>query len=62
MKEQKFLIVDNERDINEWLDRGWEIISVTAQYVSAAMTGSYHEFKTKSGKFAIVLQKQNPKL
>lgn len=52
VKEQKFLIVDNPRDVNEWLDKGWEIISVTAQRVSAG-SSSYMR-----GNFAIVLQKQ----
>lgn len=52
MKEQKFLIVDNSRDINDWLDKGWEIVSVTAQYASAGT--SYY----KEGKFAVVIQKQ----
>lgn len=51
MKHQKFLIVDNPRDVNEWLDKGWEVISVTAQFVSAGQ--SY----IQSGKWAIVLQK-----
>jgi hypothetical protein len=52
MKEQKFLIVDNVRDINDYLDKGWEVISVTAQYVSAG--ASY----CQNGKWAVVIQKQ----
>jgi len=52
MKEQKFLIVDNPRDVNEWLDKGWEIVSVTAQQVSAGSSYS------QRGSFAVVLQKQ----
>ncbi len=56
MKEQKFLIVEDERAINDWLDKGWEIISVTPQYV--ALSGS-HSFSEKlKGKFAVVIQKQ----
>jgi hypothetical protein len=51
MKQQKFLIVDNPRDVNEWLDKGWEVISVTAQFVSAGTSYSQH------GHWAIVLQK-----
>ena len=55
MKEQKFLIVNNERPVNEWLDRGWEIISVTPQKVS--VTGdNWNEIK---GEFAVVIQKQS---
>lgn len=55
MKEQKFLIVDNEKSVNEWLDKGWEIISVTSQYVSAA--GSHSWSEKLIGKFAVVIQK-----
>jgi hypothetical protein len=51
MKQQKFLIVDNPRDVNEWLDQGWEVISVTAQFVSAGSSYS------QKGSWAIVLQK-----
>ena len=54
MKEQKFLIVESTRDIDHWLDNGWEVISVTAQYVS--MTGTSYNYL--SGKFAVVIQKQ----
>jgi len=52
MKEQKFLIVENPRDINDWLDKGWEVISVTAQYVSAGSSYS------QRGIWAVVIQKQ----
>jgi hypothetical protein len=52
MKEQKFLIVENSRDINDWLDKGWEVISVTAQIISAGQ--SYYQ----AGKWAVVIQKQ----
>ncbi len=49
--EQKFIIVDNQSDIQNWLDKGWRILSVTAQHVS---TGSSQWL---SGKFAIVLER-----
>jgi hypothetical protein len=52
--EQKFLITDNDYDVNSWLNKGWRVVSVTAQHVSA---GSY-EVK---GKFAIVLEKEENK-
>ena len=52
MKEQKFLIVDTSREINDWLDKGWEVISVTPQIVSAGQ--SYYQ----GGKWAVVIQKQ----
>jgi hypothetical protein len=57
MKEQKFLIVNNERSVNEWLDKGWEIVSVTAQYVSVAGAHSWSE--KLIGNFAVVIQKQS---
>jgi hypothetical protein len=56
MKEQKFLIVEDERSINDWLDKGWEVISVTAQHVSAA--GSHSWSEKFEGKFAVIIQKQ----
>jgi hypothetical protein len=49
--EQKFLITDSQYDVQGWLDKGWRIISVTAQYVA---TGSSYQ---TTGKFAIVLER-----
>lgn len=46
MKEQKVVITDSAYDINNYLDKGWEVISVTASYVPT--------FKY----FCFVLQKQ----
>jgi hypothetical protein len=57
-KEQKLIITDKERDINIYLEAGWEVISVTPQYVSVSMTGSSYNYRTETGKFAIVIQKQ----
>jgi hypothetical protein len=48
--EQKFLIVDNSYDVQCLLDKGWRIVSVTAQHVTG---DSYIE----RGKFAIVLER-----
>lgn len=51
--EQKFLITKSDYDVQGWLDKGWKIVSVTAQHVSC--TGdSYNIVK---GKFAIVLER-----
>ena len=64
MKNQKFLIVSTEEEVNNWLDRGWEVISVTAQVVSTAKGGGWDDAYA-SGKFAVVIQKQdsiNPQL
>jgi hypothetical protein len=38
MKSQKFLIIDDVDRVNEWLEKGWEVVSVTPQYVSVSMT------------------------
>lgn len=52
MKEQKFLLTNDSRTVNEWLDKGWEVVSVTAQSVS---TGTLNAIE---GKFAIVIQRE----
>lgn len=56
MKQQKFLMVDDTREINGYLEEGWEIISVTAQHVSVSTTYNSME---RAGKFAVVIQRQN---
>jgi hypothetical protein len=50
--EQKFLITDNQYDVQLLLDAGWKIVSVTAQVVS---TGK--DYSSEKGKFAIVLER-----
>ena len=55
MKEQMFLITNDHEVVQNWLDKGWRIISVTAQHVSTG--GQTHTSKI-SGSFAIVLEKQ----
>mgnify|MGYP000334788939 CR=1 FL=1 len=32
MKEQRVLITDSSYDVNSYLEKGWEIISVTASH------------------------------
>ena len=49
MRKQKFLIVDNSSVVNEYLDKGWIVISVTPQRVAATANRGY---------FAIVIEKQ----
>ena len=34
--EQKVVITKNESIINEWLDKGWTIVSVTPQYIASS--------------------------
>lgn len=57
MKEQMFLIVDDEIQVNHYLERGWEVISVTAQHVSVS-TAAGGRTENMVGKFAVVIQKQ----
>jgi hypothetical protein len=56
MKEQKFLIVESEKEVNDWLDTGWEVVSVTPQHV--ALSGSHSWSEKLNGKFAVVIQKE----
>ena len=58
MKEQKFLIVESAYDVNDWLDKGWEVVSVTPQHVAVSLTGSSYNYTIVTGKFAVVIQKQ----
>lgn len=48
--EQKFLIVDSAYDVNQYLDKGWKIVSITAQHVSAGTSYAI-------GKFAVVIER-----
>jgi hypothetical protein len=57
MKEQKFLIVDSAKEVNDYLEKGWEVVTVTPQNVSVAITGSSWHEKELKGKFAVVIQK-----
>ena len=52
-KEQKFLITDSQYDVQNFLDKGWVIVSVTAQYLTQGSSGF-----TTQGKFAIVLERE----
>ena len=54
MKEQMFLITNDNMTVQSWLDKGWRIISVTAQHVA---TGNQSHISSISGSFAIVLEK-----
>lgn len=49
--EQKFIITDSPYDVNEFLENGWKVVSVTPQHISTG--GASH----LNGKFAIVLEK-----
>lgn len=52
-KEQKVIITESAREVNDFLDKGWTVVSITAQHVS--ITGGYD---TKEfGKFCFVLER-----
>lgn len=53
-KEQKFLIADDEKQVNDLLIDGWYIVSVTAQHVAMANGGGGIFIR---GKFAVVLER-----
>lgn len=50
--EQKVIITDSQYDIQSYLDKGWIVVSVTAQHV--ASSSSY----VTNGKFCFVLERK----
>ena len=50
--EQKFIITGDEDQVQQLLEEGWRIVSVTAQHVATGSTGQY-----LYGKFAIHLER-----
>jgi len=48
--EHKVVITKSQLTINEWLDKGWKVVSVTAQYI---VSSSWNE-----GAFCFVLQRE----
>ena len=53
--ERKFIITGDEDQVQQLLEEGWKIVSVTSQHVATGSTGQY-----LYGKFAIHLER--PKL
>jgi hypothetical protein len=51
MKEQMTVITDSAYDVNHYLQKGWKVISVTAQHIATG--GSFNQF----GKFCFILEK-----
>lgn len=49
--EQKFLITNSQSEVQNWLDRGWIITSVTAQRIIGDIYAR--------GDFAIVLERES---
>ena len=57
MKEQKVIITDSDRDINNYIDMGWTVFSVTAQHVACDNGASTHVDTKMYGKFCFVLER-----
>jgi hypothetical protein len=51
---QKVVITDSEDTINEWLNDGWKIVSVTAREITGGGQGTYG---FRQGEFCFVLEK-----
>ena len=54
--EQKVIITTSERDINDWLAKGWTVVSVTAQRVSSGVNYSHPKVE---GQFCFVIQRNS---
>lgn len=54
--EQKVLITQSEKDINDLIDKGWVVKNVVAQHVSIA-TSSSHSQQIK-GNFLILFERE----
>jgi len=52
--EQKVVINKSENDINEWIECGWRIVSVTAQEIAG---GNISAYGFETGKFCFVIEK-----
>jgi hypothetical protein len=55
--EQKVVITESEKTINDWLEKGWTIVSVTAQHVAGFAGGNTYSSNTITGKLCFVIQR-----
>ena len=55
--EQKVIITKDEARINELVDRGWTVKSVTAGNVSTHAGGNTYSSGSEHGKFCFVLER-----
>jgi hypothetical protein len=39
--EQKVIMTKSQADINDWLEKGWKVISVTPQHVGTNTSGCF---------------------
>lgn len=55
--EQKVIITKDDSRINELVQQGWSIKSVTAGYVSSHAGGNTYSSGAEHGKFCFVLER-----
>jgi hypothetical protein len=56
--EQKVVIGKSDKEINEFLDKGWKVVSVTAQHVAIApAASSVYAVTPLIGNFCFVLER-----
>lgn len=57
--EQKVIIIDSgdTHEINDHLQKGWKVISVTAGHVSSHAGGNTYSSGKEYGKFCFVLER-----
>ncbi len=58
--EQTVVISQSQRDIDSFLDKGWRVVSVTAQHVAIAPASNYtSNTKEIYGNFCFVLERES---
>ena len=58
--EQKIVIGKSDNDINEFLDKGWKVVSVTAQHIAITSPSNGNDsygIKELRGNFCFVLER-----
>ena len=55
--EQKVIITDTQYEVQNFLDNGWRIVSVTAQHVTNGGGGQTYSTTTHFGKFCFILER-----
>jgi hypothetical protein len=55
--EQKVIITKSANDVNHYLEKGWTVISVTAQHVNNGGIDSSIFIKESAGGFCFVIER-----
>lgn len=53
--DKKFIITDNQEEIQSWLDLGYEIEKMVALHIATGASGSYSRY---DGRIAVYLSKK----